>query len=86
MTKAQPEDSSTGHTPQKDRGYSQALPDPNASQISPDDPDYDLSESAGAADLLDDDSPRTIIPHWLVVLVSALLILALTVPLVLSLR
>ena len=86
MTKTQPEDSTTGRGPQKDGDYGPIEPDPNGSQISPDDPDYDLSESAGSADWLDDDSPRTIIPHWLVALVSALLILALTVPLILSLR
>lgn len=86
MAKTQPEDSSTSHAPQKDRDYGQVEPDPNASQISPDDPDYDLSESAECADWLDDDSSRTIIPHWLVALVSALLILALIVPLILSLR
>ena len=57
MTKTQPEDSSTGHAPHKDRDYGQVEPEPNASQISPDDPDYDLSESAGAADWLDDDNP-----------------------------
>ena len=86
MNKTQSEDSSTGHAPKKDSDYGLVEPDPNAYQISPDDPDYDLSESAGRADWLDDDSPRTIIPHWLVALVSALLILALTVPLILSLR
>ena len=86
MTKTQPEDSTTEHAPPKDSDYGPVEPDPKGYQISPDDPDYDLSESAGAADWLDDDSPRTIIPHWLVALVSALLILALTVPLVLSLR
>ena len=86
MTKTQREDSTPSHAPKKDSDYGLVELDPNGYQISPDDPDYDLSESAGLADWLDDDSPRTIIPHWLVALVSALLILALTVPLILSLR
>lgn len=84
--KNQPEDSTTGHASQEDDDYSPSEPDLDGDQISPDDPDYDLSESAGAVDWLDDDNPRTIIPHWLVALVSVLLILALIVPLLLSLR
>lgn len=50
----------------------------------PDDPDYDLSEAAGYADW--EPGPPTIIPQWIIALVSILVILALSVPAVLVLR
>ena len=51
----------------------------------PDDPDYDLSEAADYADW----EPRqqdTLIPRWLIVTISILLILAILTPLLLQVR
>ncbi len=47
--------------------------------MGPDDPDYDLSEGAGYSGW-EDRGPRQLIPPWLVVVVSLLLILALLLP------
>lgn len=51
----------------------------------PDDPDYDLSEAAGYADW---DAPEheDLIPRWMVVVFSIILILALLTPLLLRVR
>ncbi len=57
--------------------------DPEDEEISPDDPDYDLSEAAGYAGY---ESPKGIfpLPQWLVAAVSILLILAIVIPLLLQ--
>ncbi len=53
--------------------------------LSPDDPDYDLSEAAGYAG--GEPPGRTFaVPHWLIVVVSLLLVLALVLPAILTLR
>ncbi len=51
----------------------------------PDDPDYDLSEAAGYREW---DAPEreTLIPRWLIVTLSILLILAILTPLLLQAR
>ena len=51
----------------------------------PDDPDYDLSEAAGYSGW-ERPRRRSLLPQWLVVAVSLLLILALLVPALLSFR
>ncbi len=48
-------------------------------EVTPDDPDYDLSEEAGYSGR-EDRGRRTLIPTWLVVALSLLLILALLLP------
>lgn len=48
-------------------------------ELTPDDPDYDLSEGAGYSGW-EDRGRRTLIPAWLVVALSLLLILALLLP------
>lgn len=50
-------------------------------EFDPDDPDYDLSEAAGYAGW--EPQRRSLIPEWLVVTVSLLLILALLLPILL---
>ncbi len=62
-------------------GYYAEEPGDDDSYVpSPDDPDYDLSEAAGYAGW---ESPRrdTLIPRWLIVAASILLILAILTPL-----
>lgn len=51
----------------------------------PDDPDYDLSEAAGYAGW---EAPRrgTLLPRWIIVAFSILLILALLTPLLIRIR
>ena len=51
-------------------------------ELSPDDPDYDLSEAAAYAQRKPQGG-SPLIPQWLIVVVSLLLILALVLPLVL---
>jgi hypothetical protein len=51
----------------------------------PDDPDYDLSEAAGYADW-EEPEHEDLIPRWMIVLFSIILILALLTPLLLRIR
>ena len=60
-------------------GYYDEQPDEEGYIPTPDDPDYDLSESAGYAGW-EDRGRRRLLPPWLVLAVSLLLILALLVP------
>ena len=48
-------------------------------EMDPDDPDYDLSESAGYADR-EPPKGRPFLPEWFIVAVSLLLVLALVLP------
>lgn len=52
-------------------------------EFDPDDPDYDLSEAAGYAGW--EPERRSLIPEWLVVAVSLLLIISLLLPVLLRL-
>lgn len=54
----------------------------------PDDPDYDLSEAAGYSDWRAAESPSAegLIPRWLLVTISILLILAILTPVLLRAR
>lgn len=49
---------------------------------SPDDPDYDLSEAAGYSQW-EPKGRSPLVPQWLIVVISLLLVLALVLPLVL---
>ncbi len=60
--------------------YDDEEPDEEGYIPTPDDPDYDLSEAAGYSGW-EDRGRRPLIPPWLVLAVSLLLILALLVPL-----
>ena len=59
--------------------YDGEEPDDEGYIPTPDDPDYDLSEEAGYSGW-EDRGRRTLIPAWLVLAVSLLLILALLLP------
>jgi hypothetical protein len=59
-------------------GYYDEEPDEEF-ELTPDDPDYDLSEAAGYSGW-EDRGRRPLIPTWLFVAVSLLLILALLLP------
>ncbi len=59
-------------------GYYDEEPD-DEFELTPDDPDYDLSEAAGYSGR-EDRGRRTLIPTWLFVAVTLLLILALLLP------
>ncbi len=61
-------------------GYYDEDPDEEGYIPTPDDPDYDLSEEAGYSGW-EDRGRRPMLPPWLVLAVSLLLILALLVPL-----
>ncbi len=61
-------------------GYYDEEPDEEGYIPTPDDPDYDLSEEAGYSGW-EDRGRRPLLPPWLVVAVTLLLILALLVPL-----
>ena len=58
--------------------YAEEEPDEDY-ELTPDDPDYDLSESAGYSGP-EDRGRRRLIPMWLVVALSLLLILSLLLP------
>ncbi len=60
-------------------GYYDEEPD-DEDELTPDDPDYDLSEAVGYSGW-EDRGRRPLVPPWLVVAGSLLLILALLVPL-----
>ena len=60
--------------------YDDEAPDEEGYIPTPDDPDYDLSEAAGYSGW-EDRGRRLLLPPWLVLAVSLLLILALLVPL-----
>jgi len=67
-------------------GYYDDEDDDDGSYVpGPDDPDYDLSEAAGYRDW---EAPArdTIIPRWLIVTISILLILAILAPVLLQAR
>jgi hypothetical protein len=59
--------------------YDSEEPDDEGYIPTPDDPDYDLSEAAGYSGW-EDRGRRSLIPAWLVLAVSLLLILALLLP------
>ncbi len=59
--------------------YDEEEPDDEGYIPTPDDPDYDLSEAAGYSGW-EDRGRRPLLPTWLVVAVSLLLILALLLP------
>lgn len=59
-------------------GYYDEDPDEEF-ELTPDDPDYDLSEAAGYSGW-EDRGRRPLIPTWLVVAISLLLILGLLLP------
>ncbi len=54
--------------------------DADDEEVGPDDPDYDLSESAGYAGWEPAKGGRFPLPQWVIVAVSLLLILALLLP------
>lgn len=72
------EDSPEGYYDDEDNDNGSYVPGPG-------DPDYDLSEAAGYRDW---DAPErdTIIPRWLIVAISILLILAILMPVLLQAR
>ena len=79
-----PEDAQTGgrraEMEDAPEGYYDEEPDEEGYIPTPDDPDYDLSEAAGYSGW-EDRGRRPLLPPWLVLAVSLLLILALLVPL-----
>ncbi len=77
-----PEDAQTGGRPAEledapEDYYDEELDEEQ--ELTPDDPDYDLSEGAGYSGW-EDRGRRPLIPLWLVVALSLLLILALLLP------
>ena len=64
----------TGGRPGEDEAY----------ELRPDDPDYDLSEGAGYSGW-EGRSRRSLVPYWVIVAVSLLLIFALLLPALLRL-
>jgi hypothetical protein len=79
-----PEDAQTGgrlaEVEDAPEGYYDDEDEPDDGYIpTPDDPDYDLSEEAGYSGW-EDRGRRSLVPAWLVVAVSLLLILALLLP------
>ena len=62
-------------------GYYDDEPEDEAYELTPDDPDYDLSEAAGYSGR--DSQRRTGIPQWLIVALSLALILSLLLPVLL---
>ncbi len=66
-------------------GYYDEDEDDDTYVPTPDDPDYDLSEAAGYSDWKAPERD-TIIPRWLIVAISVLLILAILTPLLIRAR
>lgn len=64
--------------------YDEEVDDEGGYIPGPGDPDYDLSEAAGYANW--EPGRRDILPQWLIVTVSILLILSVAVPAILVLR
>ena len=80
-----PEDAQTGGRPAEAEDAPEGYYDDEETEEegyipTPDDPDYDLSEAAGYSGW-EDRGRRSLLPPWLVLAVSLLLILALLVPL-----
>jgi hypothetical protein len=76
-----PEDEEFDDTPE---GYYDDDEDDDSYVPGPDDPDYDLSEAAGYAGW-QEPKREGIVPQWVIVVVSLLLILAILTPAILQL-